>query len=191
MQVLDRHPDVNDAEEAEDEGLNDTDDHAENHHGEGQEEDTEAQEDSQDGVISNHVTAEAEGQAEGAREVTDDLDQEDEWRENQERPTHVLEMLKPILLDPVNVGREEHDERHHDVRGDDAGGGSETRQEAGEVREEDKEGHRPDKREEVARGLSAHDALHHPQDSLTHHLYKASRVERYFGERAILCCGSP
>ena len=56
----------------------------------------------------------------------------------------MLNMLYSILLKTIDVSRDEDDQGHDHVGRDDVGWRSEPWDEAGEIREEDKEGHGAD-----------------------------------------------
>ena len=105
VEVLERHTDIDGAQEAEDQGLNDADDKAEHHRGEGHQEDPKAEEDTEHLMIADHISKEAKGEAQRSRDVTDQLDNEDQRSEDEDRTHHVLEMLKTVGLNSIVMGR--------------------------------------------------------------------------------------
>lgn len=90
--VFDGHRDVDRRKQAEDQGLHDDHQAAEQIERDREEPEGEREEDGEDRVVRDHVRHQADAEGEGAREVADELDREHQRREPEDRPEEVLEV---------------------------------------------------------------------------------------------------
>ena len=130
---------INCRQQYEDEGLQNTNENAQAHEGNGQPKRQDRGEDQDHFVVTGHIPQKADGEGHRPHEVADQFNWEHQGSHQGHRANELLDVAGAVLTDSKSVGQQEDDDRKGKGDVELVGWWIESRDQSGEVQEQDEE----------------------------------------------------